>query len=168
MRRRRAEAGSIIGKPMSETSKKIIEEIRERHITHRPRWQFLIRNASVWMAFVGAVVLGALSASIEEAFIERGIGAVPGVWSAEFIGFICQGMSLLWIGCAVLFVVLAFLNLRITGDGYRYRTLWIVLGIILMVAAVAALLRHEGVGERAELMFGPHVSPFYEQRADLH
>ena len=153
---------------MSETSKKIIEEIHERHITHRPKWQFLIRNVSVWIAFVATVVLGALSASVEEAFIERGIGAVPGLWSAEFVGFICQGMSLLWIGCAALFVVLAFLNLRITGDGYRYRTLWIVLGIILMVAAVAALLRHEGVGERTELMFGPHVSPFYEQRADLH
>jgi hypothetical protein len=148
---------------MSETSKKIIEEIHERHVTHRPKWQFLIRNITVWVVFAAAVALGALSASVEEAFIEKGIGSVPGVLSSQFVTFVCQWMSLLWIGCAILFVVLAFLNLRISGEGYRYRTAWVVLGIILMVAAIVMLLRHEGVGERAESMLGPFAP--HEQNA---
>lgn len=155
---------------MSETSKKIIEEIHERHVTHRPKWHFLIRNITVWIMFAAAVVLGALSASIEEAFIEKGIAIVPGVFSPQFVVFICQGMSLLWIGCAALFVVLAFLNLRITGDGYRYRTLWIVLGIILTIAAIAVLFRREGIGERGEAMFipAPALYEHHKPSPNLH
>ncbi len=124
---------------MSETSKKIIETIHERHITHRPKWYFFIRNAFVWAALVGSVFLGALSFSIEETVIEKGIGLS---WF--------PGIPLLWVACTALFVVLAFLNLRLTKEGYRYRAVWIILGLLLVVATFALLFGREGIGERAE------------------
>ncbi|MDE2001423.1 MAG: hypothetical protein KGI60_02560 [Patescibacteria group bacterium] len=134
---------------MSETSRKIMEEIHERKIVKRPRWHFLLKNASVWVFFGAAVFLSALAISMEEAILERGIGAY-GIGTAEFFGVMFQGISFLWIACTVLFIVFAFLNLRLTTEGYRYRTAWIVLGIVLVIATMALLFRHEGVGDRAE------------------
>ncbi len=111
---------------------------------HRSRRYFLIRNACVWAAFGAAVVLGAVSISAEEAVIERGI-LMP--------GFLFRDLSFLWIAATVLFVALAFLNLRLTTEGYRYRAAWIVLGILLVAAMLGLLFHHEGIGDHAEAAF---------------
>ncbi len=134
---------------MSETSKKIIEEIHERNIKHRPKWYFFIKNAFVWTAFGIAVFLSALSLSIEELVMERGIN-IHGFASSEFFRFIFQDISFLWIIFTLLFGVLAFLNLRYTGEGYRHRTVWIILGVLLFIMMFGLLLRHEGIDNRAE------------------
>jgi hypothetical protein len=134
---------------MSDTSKKIIEEIHERNVKHRPKWYFLIKNVSIWTLLVATIFLGALSLSIEESVLEAGIG-VHGFFSSEFFLLVFHGVSLLWLLCAILFVVFAFLNLRLTKEGYRYRMWWIVLGILLLVVTFGLLLGHEGVGDRME------------------
>ncbi len=134
---------------MSETSKKIIEEIHERHVTHRPKWHFLIRNISVWAALIAAVVFGALSISIEESVLEKGIVGHR-ILSFEFVRLLLHGVSLLWILSTVVFIVLAFLNLRHVKEGYRYRALWVVIGVLLIVATFGLLFRQEGIGDRAE------------------
>ncbi|HEY5220616.1 MAG TPA: hypothetical protein VIJ29_00485 [Candidatus Paceibacterota bacterium] len=134
---------------MSETSKKIIEEIHERNVKHRPKWYFLIKNISVWALLIAAIFLGALTMSIEESVLEKGIG-VHGFFSSEFFLLLFRGISLLWLLCAVLFVVFAFLNLRLTKEGYRYRAWWIGLGILLLIVTLGLLLGHEGVGDRIE------------------
>ncbi len=128
---------------MSETSKKIIEEIHERHIKHRPRWYFLIRSASVWTALAATVIFGALSVSIEESILERGL-------FGRGILDLLQGVSLLWIVSALVFIVLAFFNLKHVKESYRYRAWWIVLGAVVLVATFATLFCHEGIGSQVE------------------
>ncbi len=134
---------------MSETSHKIIETIHERKVKHRPRFYFLIKNISVWAMLVAAVFLGALSVSVEESVIEKGIG-IHGFLSSEFFMFMFQGVSFLWIVCTLLFILLAFLNLRLTKEGYRHRALWIVLAILLLIGTFGLLFRNEGIGNRTE------------------
>ncbi len=144
---------------MSETSKKIIEQIHERHVKHRPKWYFLSESVSVWVMLVAAILFGALAVSIEESVLEKGVG-INGFFSSEFFHFIFNGISLLWIVCVVLFVVLAFLNLRLIKEGYRHRAVWAILGAILLVATFGLLLGHEGVGDRLESTLEQHAS-FY-------
>jgi len=134
---------------MSETSKKIIQEIHDRNVTHRPKSYFLIKNASVWAMLIAALFLGALSMSIEESVLEKGVG-VNGFLSSGLFHSIFQGISLLWILCTVLFVVLAFLNLKVTKEGYRYRAWWAIIGVILLAVTIGLLLNHEGIGDRIE------------------
>ncbi len=148
---------------MSDTSEKIIKEIRERHVTHRPRWHFLMRDASVWTALVAAIVFGALSLSIEEAIIERGL-AVGSAYGP--VHFLLQGISLLWILSSAVFVVLAFLNLRHIKEGYRFRAWWIVIGVIAMVVTFGLLFRQEGIGDRAESLLEHNA--FYKGALHIH
>jgi hypothetical protein len=134
---------------MSETSKKIIKEIHEWNIKHIPKWRFLIKNISVWASLILAVILGALSISIEESVLEKGIGT-SGFLNSDFFRLLFHGFSALWILCTLLFVILAFLNLRLTEEGYRYRTWWIILGILLVIATFGLVFNREGIGDRAE------------------
>ncbi len=134
---------------MSETSEKILKEIHERHVTHRPRWHFLIRNASVLTALAAAIFFGALSISIEESVLEKGFG-IGGAFGFSSVKLLLQGVSLLWIASTAIFIVLAFLNLRHVREGYRWRASWIVVGIVVVVITFGLLLRQEGIGERAE------------------
>ena len=150
---------------MSETSKKIIEEIHERNVTHRPRWHFLIRSISVWAALIAAIVFGALSISIEESVLEKGIVG-HSVLSFDFVQLLFHGMSLLWILFTIVFIVLAFLNLRLVKEGYRYRAWWIVIGVIVVIATFGLLFRQEGIGDRAESAL-EHNS-FYQGTFHIH
>lgn len=144
---------------MSETSKKVIEEIHERNVTHRPKWHFLIKNISIWAALIAAIVFGALSISIEESVIERGVVG-HSVLSFDFIQLLFHGVSLLWISSTIIFIVLAFLNLRHVKEGYRYRAWWIVIGILVVVATFGMLFWQEGIGDRAESVL--ERAPFYQ------
>lgn len=150
---------------MSETSKKIIEEIHERHVTHRPKWHFLIRSISVWAALIAAIVFGALSISVEESVLEKGIVG-HSVLSFKFVQLLLHGVSLLWILSTIVFIMLAFLNLRHVKEGYRYRAWWIAIGVLLVVATFGLLFRQEGVGDRAESVL-EHNS-FYQGTFHMH
>ncbi len=130
---------------MSETGDKIIKEIHARQVKRRPRWHFLIRNASVWTFFIAALAFGALSFSIEEGVIEKGICAHHATGSSV-LQFVFHDLSFLWVFSALLFIVLAFLNLRLTTEGYRYRTLWIVLAVFFILVMFVLLMHHEGFG----------------------
>ena len=134
---------------MSDASEKILKEIHERHVTHRPKWQFLIKDASIWTALAAVIFFGALSISIEESVLERGFG-IGGAFGFGSVRLLLQGVSLLWIASTAIFVVLAFLNLRHIKEGYRWRTLWIVIGIVAVIVTLGFLFRQEGVGDRAE------------------
>jgi hypothetical protein len=149
---------------MSENSKKIIEGIHERNVTHRPKWHFLIKSISVWVALIAAIIFGALSISIEESVLEK--GSFGSILSFGFVRFLFQGASLLWVLCTIIFVVLAVLNLRIIKEGYRYRAWWIIIGVIMVVMTFSLLFRQEGLGDRAESVL-EHNS-FYQGALHIH
>jgi hypothetical protein len=134
---------------MSQESEKILKEIHERRVTHRPRWYFLIRNASVLTALAATIFFGALSLSIEETILERGIG-VGNAFDFASLVFLFRSASILWIVSTLIFMVLAFLNLRHIKEGYRWRAWWIIIGIIAVVFTFGLLFHHEGIGNRAE------------------
>jgi len=150
---------------MSEISKKIIEEIHERNVTHRPKWHFLIKSISVWVALIAAIVFGALSISIEESVLEKGMVG-HSVLSFDFVQLLFHGVSLLWVISTIAFIVLAFLNLRLVKEGYRYRAWWIVIGVIVVVATFGFLFRQEGIGDRAESAL--ENNSFYQGAFHIH
>lgn len=150
---------------MSETSKKVIEEIHGRNVVHRPKWHFLIKSISVWAALIAAIVFGALSISIEEAVLEKGIVGHT-ILSFDSVQLLFHGVSLLWISSTIVFIILAFLNLRHVREGYRYRAWWIAIGIVVVVATFGLLFRQEGIGDRAESAL-EHTS-FYQGAFHIH
>jgi len=47
----------------SELNKKIIEEIKEKHLTPKPKSFFILRNIFFWFLFVFSVIIGTISFS---------------------------------------------------------------------------------------------------------
>jgi amino acid transporter len=132
---------------MSETSKKIMGTIHEQKICPRPKWYFLLKNTAVWFLLILALFLGAFSVGMQETVMEK--SANPGFSAYVLFGSI----SFLWLLITVLFAVLAYANLRLTKDGYRYRAAWILFAVILVIIGFGVLFHHEGVNEKSESMF---------------
>lgn len=128
---------------MSDIRKKVIEEIHERNIKPLSKRYFVVRSTAVWLSLLASAILGGILVSTEDMFLERANGLINWV-------------SLLLIFSVFLFMTLAYLNVRSTKDGYRYRTVWIVISIILIFMALAIIFRQEGVGDRIESRFDPH------------
>jgi|GEM_PF-6593533 cytochrome bd-type quinol oxidase subunit 2 len=142
---------------MSDTSKKIIGEIRDKNIKPISRRYFVIKNAAVWLSLLLWLILGAISISIEEVLIENSNNpyAPPGMGVSHGL---VNWVSFLWLFFALLFMALAYLNVRSTKDGYRYRAVWIIIGILLTFITLGVLFHHEGIGDRVESMFESHCS----------
>lgn len=141
---------------MSDTSKKVIDEIREKNIKPRSKRYFVIKNIAVWTALLVSVILGAVSISIEEVVVENSSN------SYSYIGAyhgIVNWVSFLWLFSTLLFMALAYLNVRSTSEGYRYRAVWVVIGILLAFITLGVLFKHEGIGDRAESMFESRCEP---------
>jgi uncharacterized membrane protein len=139
---------------MSDISKKIIEEIHEKKIKPISKRYFVIKNVSVWLALFVSVVLGAISISIEEVLIENAnnpYSPYPGTYHG-----LVSWVSFLWLFFTLLFMTLAYLNIRSTDEGYRYRTVWVVISILLAFIILGVFFHHEGIGDRAEYLFGSH------------
>ncbi|MCL4405506.1 MAG: hypothetical protein M1361_00465 [Patescibacteria group bacterium] len=128
---------------MSDISKKVIGEIHEKNIKPLSKRYFVVRSTAVWLSLLASVILGGIAVSTEDMFLERANGLIN--WVSLFLVF-----------SVFLFMTLAYLNVRSTGDGYRYRTVWVVISIILIFIALAVLFRQEGIGDRVESRFDSH------------
>ena len=142
---------------MSDTSKKILEEIHERNLKPHSKRYFVVRNVAVWSALLASVVLCALSISLEELVFEN---AGPyGSVGAGLTHLLFNGVSFLWIFSTIMFMVLAYLNIRSTDEGYRYRTAWIVIAILLVSLTLGVWFHSEGIDRHFESIFEPQPCP---------
>lgn len=143
----------------SSVSKKALEQIKEKEIQPRAKWQFALRNILFWCAFVLSVLLGArffgavlfilfeiepeLFISSFDVFLKLMLGLFPSVWFTVFL----------------LFVLLAVLGLQKTAGGYRISIKKLVLANIVNVMILGGIFFAVGDGKRFEKQ--AQKLPFY-------
>lgn len=151
---------------MSDISKKIIDKIHEDNIKPTPRHYFVVKNVTVWLALLASVIFGAVSVTIEETLVENS-SAPYKITPLGVSHFFINSLSFLWIFSTLLFMALAYLNLRSTKEGYRYRSIWIILAIILLFLILGVFLHHEGLQWHVNnFMFTPNSElPYPPQSA---
>lgn len=127
---------------MQDLSDKIIDEIKSRNITPKPKWQFVGRDLLFWGAFVVSVGIGAVAFS---AMLDR-ISAID--WDIypqlgrNPVNHVFLSLPYLWAVVVVLFSLLAIHNFRHTKEGYRYRPVAVVTTsiVISLVGGTALFL----------------------------
>lgn len=127
---------------MPDLSNKVLDEIKDKNITPKPRWQFVSRDLLFWAAFsvsvgVGAVAVSAMLDRITsidwDIYPQLGRGPVLHVF---------MSLPYLWVVVVVLFSLLAIYNFRHTKEGYRYRPVVVITTsvIISLVGGTALFL----------------------------
>lgn len=148
---------------MSSISEKVLNEIREKKIEPKPRWQFLLKDYLVWSAFTASVIVGAVSFSvIMFVFLSNDWNLYQYLRINPLEHFVFS-LPYLWVIFLLLFLALAYYNYKHTQSGYRYET-YAIFGISILASIMLGLLFHFafGIGERIDTALASNL-PLYSR-----
>ncbi len=144
-------------KPLAD---KILKKIQDHHLTPRPRWHYIVKDAAFWGLYFGALILGSGAIGVMLfAFFETDfdlLSYVPGNQLASFLHL----LPLYWIVFFCLFSALAIWGAQRTKKGYRISICILILSNLVISLALGSGLYYSGGGERLERVFSRGV-PFY-------
>ncbi len=140
----------------------ILNKIKEKHISPKPRWRFLLQDYVVWMAFVISIVVGALSFAISIHLIRDGDWDIYRLISDSKLLFIVDNIPYIWLFVFTIFLVVAFYNFRHTKSGYKYKFNMLVTACVLISFVFGGGLYAMGAGERVERFIVERL-PVYEK-----
>ena len=145
---------------MSDISKNVLREIRERKLRPYPRWHFVFRRSVVWTIFCISILLGSLSAGIVIFRIQHAEWDLYPYLNDNVTAFLLLIIPYFWLLFLAGFSLLAYHYFRRTERGYRFRAFWVVLGAIVISIMGGLLLYNTGLPEYIESAFYDKVS-FY-------
>jgi hypothetical protein len=131
----------------------IIDEIEKRKVVPIPRWHFLARRAVFWILAVISVITGSISMAtaiyvfldqdfmVDQARITRFLAQQP------LLDDVIDSIPYLWLIALLLFIVVAYYGFRHTKKGYRYPTLRVIGGSLLLSLTLSGLLNLFDVGQ---------------------
>jgi len=152
---------------ITQLKKNVLEAIRSKNVSMRPKWHFLLRA----MLLVTGIIITFLSAVF---LISLAVFALRsnGVWFAPMFGPRGVGLFLFavpWIVVIASFVFIGVMELLVTHFAFAYRRpllyslLLIVAVVLLGSAAVARTSFHGKLSERARTDRLPLAGPLYER-----
>lgn len=145
---------------MDKIVKSTISKIKQEKIKPEPRWKFLVKKYSVWLAFAVGLFLGAVSLAMALDWTSQLDWNIYNFSKPSLFFSIFRFIPYLWIILVIGFIALAFFDLRKTESGYKfsYRKMILILfgGLIL----ISAVFFSFGLGKRFHGMVSEKV-PFY-------
>jgi hypothetical protein len=146
--------------PPEKFSRRILNRIEGEHLTPRPRWEFVLRNYVFWILGFLAVLLGAFAFSAGLFEVENSGWRYYAATHSDFQTFFFAVAPFLWVFILVLFLVLGYVNIHRTNNGYRYPLSLIAIGAVLTSVTLGSFFFVFGIGGALEEVVGDHV-PFY-------
>jgi hypothetical protein len=139
---------------------RVLERIEEKHLTPRPRYEFILKNYFFWTLGALAVIIGAIAFSATLFEIENVDWRLSAATHSSFFSFFLAAVPFVWILALALFILIGYINIRLTNHGYRYPLTIIALGAVLTSITLGIGLYAIGFGGRIDEAIGDHP-PFY-------
>jgi len=144
---------------------KIIEQIKSRKIFPRPRWLFILRNYGIWLAGSLAIIFGSISSALLIYLGQGGDLELHRRAGASLLEIFLLSLPFFWLAASVVFVYLAYLNLKNTDTGYRYSPWLIGLAVLLISLLAGFILYNSGLSRTIDNALGRNM-PLYEYVAN--
>ncbi|MDX9893686.1 MAG: hypothetical protein RB292_04750 [Patescibacteria group bacterium] len=147
--------------PPESAGQSILEKIKQRHIIPKPKWEFLLKDYVTWVIFALAIIIGSLATAViifvanytNWRYYEPELGTLKGLLIS---------LPYFWLAIMVIFLVIAFYNLKHTKKGYKFNIFLIALSSIIISISLGGLIYAAGFGEKLEDIFYRRI-PFYQQ-----
>lgn len=146
---------------MDNISKNVLEQIKQEHITPRPRWEFALKNSFFWLIFAFLVVLGGLAVSVIIFMLTDQDWAIYRHLNKSFVEYLLLSIPYFWFLLVSLFVAVAWFEFKNTKTGYKHS--FIKIGFINILASVVLglLFFYSGLGLKTDRIFADHI-PLYQ------
>ncbi|MBI5037938.1 MAG: hypothetical protein HZC01_04535 [Candidatus Kerfeldbacteria bacterium] len=150
---------------MNEISRKIIEVIKAEHIQPKPRWQFLVQRWIVWVASVFAVTVGSVAFSVILFRLVNNDWEIIESLPRSPLEHLVNTMPYIWLIVLIIFIGIAYYNVRHTHGSYKYHAYFIVIGSMGLSLIFGGVLYGCGLGPRVDAFVNQHI-PFMQHMAD--
>jgi len=138
----------------------VLEKIK--NIRPTPRWQFLLRDYSVWILGVVSLALGSLSFSVVLFMLANNDWDIYSEISNSFFKFLLITLPYFWLVFLLLFLLAAYYNFKNTKQGYKFPFYKISLISILSSMLIGVFLYNLGIAQAIEDSFNRRL-PFYQE-----
>ena len=131
----------------------ILDEIEKRNVVPIPRWHFLLRRSVFWILAVFSVITGSISMAtaiyvfVDHDFVVDHARIVRFLDQQPMIENIIISIPYLWVMALLLFILVAYYGFRHTKKGYRYPTLRVIVGSMLLSLLLSGLFNLFDVGQ---------------------
>lgn len=112
---------------MTDISKKTLEKIKTEKVRPVPRYYFLLKRWVLWSLFGFSILLGSIAGGILIFMLTHLEWDVYRLLGRGLMGFILLAFPYFWLVFLTGFTVFAWYFFRRTEQGYRYKTVRIVL-----------------------------------------
>jgi hypothetical protein len=140
-----------------ELSIKVLEAIKSKKITPKPKWNFLLKSYTLWLLSAAAIAVGSVATSVV-LFLVLDSNIPKELSSAQQL---VLAVPYFWVALLAAFLLIAWFNFSHTAKGYRYSAYIIILSSILVSLIFGASIYTLGGAERLESMFYTNV-PIYQ------
>ncbi|PWB38330.1 MAG: hypothetical protein C3F02_04975 [Parcubacteria group bacterium] len=150
-----------------ELEQKVIENIKEQHLKPRPRWQFLAKDYVFWGLGFLAILIGGLTFAVIIYMFLNSDWEVYSLFSDTIAVHIFTVLPYFWILFLVLFVIVAYYNLRHTNKGYVFSLPKLIGAAVGLSMLLGVFWYNLGLGYTIDNILTDNV-PFYGQHFSKH
>jgi hypothetical protein len=139
-----------------------LEEIKEKKIQPKPKWEFLLKEYLIWVFGIGSLLVGGLAFSV---IIHMSITNDWDVYeyiNNSLVSFILATLPYFWLMCLGIFIALAYYNFKHTKSGYHYQIHALVLVSVISSILLGGVFYSVGLGRTLDVVFSENV-PAYHQ-----
>ena len=99
---------------MKNLEEKIINLIKNKKIQPEPKWKFLIKNYSWWLAGIISIIIGSISSAVVFYMLFNNDWDIYQKTGSSLLSFILISLPYFWLICLIIFILLADYYLKNT------------------------------------------------------
>lgn len=146
---------------MNDIEKRVLETIREEHITPTSKWVFKAKDYTLWLSFALSILIGSVGFGIITFLLLDNDWNVYDDLEINQATHIFQSIPYFWISILAVAVFLAYFNFTHTRKGYKARMLYALGGSAVAGIIIGVSLYATNSAEYAENIIAQRI-PFYE------
>lgn len=139
---------------------KVLKRLEEKKIKPKPKWEFELKNYSVWLGVVLSLVASSLCFAVIFYMFKNSDWDLYQQTSHGFFEFIFFMIPYVWLFFLAILIFLVYFNLKHTKRGYRLSLQIIIAGAFLSSIILGLLFYGFGLGREIDEVFS-HRVPFY-------
>jgi len=146
---------------------KLLAKIKDEKINPKPKWQFLLKDYTVWLAGVIALLIGAAAFSVMLYLFKYNDWEIYSQTKKTFLEFFILTLPYYWFIFLGLFILIISYNFKHTKKGYRYSGWMLIIASIFLSIILGSIFFLAGLGEKLDDILG-RQAPFYDQIFNRH
>jgi hypothetical protein len=130
-----------------EISQKILQTIKTKKITPKPKYYFIVYNIVIWLFSVLGLLIGSLAFAVILYIIINNDWDVYKDINNSLLKFTLLTLPYLWLGLLIIFSGFAYYNFKLTKKGYKFPFLIIIISYIVISIIIGSILYSFGIGQ---------------------